>query len=449
MKNKSWNAREWFVVRKAEVEVTEDGIFIPAVKMGVEAREQVFDQDGNLADTRITRPNHPLVKYAESFTQNFDLIAERKSVVFHLRELAKASVIAKYLLDSRISLEESWFNLGSVEEVCSLEVPQLWNERVHSQIHIKDGSIQRDHSMMTHGVYGGVQFGLDKFHLATSVGRAGASIQAGMPQQRLAFGLGRKPGVASVSNIMSLASGAQFAPPSAALSATTLPPARLGAALSAASIGAPRITALSAGVSAMPGAPRLQGVDLRLDKFDLSDAKRVSLEVQAGSWGGQVKSLDECCAVGSTFFACIDNSEKMFKDEDQELLRKLFHPKLSDRRSEGDLFVPPDASYSYVHKLRCLVKEEDAVRENRKYAFFSKSFSMGSPGTLFPHSWTESFEIARGQDPAPEARLQGSLIPRPEYKGQAPQLLEHLRASAPVFDKCTEEGLCWRIYRLG
>jgi len=445
-----WSAREWFLVRKAEVQLTDANMLIPFVKMAVEAREQVVK--GNcLEDKPCTRPDHPMVKYAEAFTQNFDLIAERKSVVFHLRELAKASVMAKYLLDSRIQLEESWFNLAEGREaVCSLEVPQLWNERMHSQVLIKDGTIARDHAMYTHGVYGGVQFGLDKFSLATSVGRAGAGVQAQMPQHRLAFGLSRKAGLAPVSNIMSLASGAQFRPPSAALSAATLAPARLGAALSAASIGAPRLSALSAGVmGGVPGAPRLQGVDLRLDQFNLSEARRVSLEVHAGSWGGQVKSLDECVAVGSAFFASLDGSKKHFKEEDQSLLRKVFNSSLSDRRTDGDLFVPPDASYSYVHKLRALVKEEDAVRERRKQVFCAQTFVMGNPGPLFPHSWTPSFEIARGKEPVKEGRPQGNLISRPEYKGQEALLLEQLKSSGAVFDKTTEEGLRFRIYRLG
>ena len=50
--------------------------------------------------------------YAEAFTKNFELIAERKSVVYHLRELAKASVIAKFLLDSDTEIEDSWFGLA-------------------------------------------------------------------------------------------------------------------------------------------------------------------------------------------------------------------------------------------------------------------------------------------------------------------------------------------------
>jgi hypothetical protein len=85
----SWNAREWFIVRKAEMHLTEGNVLIPRVQMGVEAREQVMGSSGKLEDAPLTRSNHPLVKYAEEFTQNFDLIAERKSVINQLREVAK------------------------------------------------------------------------------------------------------------------------------------------------------------------------------------------------------------------------------------------------------------------------------------------------------------------------------------------------------------------------
>merc|ERR1719389_1646704 len=102
--------------------------------MAVEAREQVV-QGNSLVDKPMTRPDHPMVKYAEAFTKNFDLIAERKSVVYHLRELAKASVMAKFLIDADVAVEEEWFNLaGEVEEACALEIPQLWNERLQGKI---------------------------------------------------------------------------------------------------------------------------------------------------------------------------------------------------------------------------------------------------------------------------------------------------------------------------
>eukprot|EP00420_Gonyaulax_spinifera_P008137 CAMPEP_0197944480 /NCGR_PEP_ID=MMETSP1439-20131203/125432_1 /TAXON_ID=66791 /ORGANISM="Gonyaulax spinifera, Strain CCMP409" /LENGTH=536 /DNA_ID=CAMNT_0043567735 /DNA_START=52 /DNA_END=1659 /DNA_ORIENTATION=- len=163
-----WSAREWYVVRKAEVQVSEDSVLIPFVKMGIEAREQVLG-NGGLEDVKATRPDHPAVKYAESFTHNFDLIAERKSVVFHLRELAKASIMAKYLVETEASLDRAWFSaVEEPEEATCLEIPQLWNDRCHSQILVQDGKIvnadaELDSSM--HRMYGGVQFGLDKFQL--------------------------------------------------------------------------------------------------------------------------------------------------------------------------------------------------------------------------------------------------------------------------------------------
>merc|ERR1719487_2176369 len=106
-----WQARQWFIVRKAEVQLTDDDVLIPYVKMAVEAREQEL-RGISLADCPMTRADHPMVKFAEQFTHNFDLIAERKSVIYHLRELAKASVLAKFLLDYGINLNESWFSLA-------------------------------------------------------------------------------------------------------------------------------------------------------------------------------------------------------------------------------------------------------------------------------------------------------------------------------------------------
>merc|ERR1719343_1010764 len=77
-RDKEWNAREWFVVKDADVLMSEDKVLVPYVNMGVEAREQIMGDTG-LVDAPLTKPDHPLVKYAEVFTRNFDLIAERKS----------------------------------------------------------------------------------------------------------------------------------------------------------------------------------------------------------------------------------------------------------------------------------------------------------------------------------------------------------------------------------
>lgn len=600
-----WNAREWFLVRKAEVQMSEDNMLMPVVKMGVEAREQAMNGN-SLEDKPVTRADHPMVKYAESFTRNFDLIAERRSVIFHLRELAKASVMAKFLMESEAEIDELWFQLASNKEIiCSLEVPQLWNERVHSHVHVREETSDYNRDSRTHGVYGGVQFGLDKFSLSTSVARQ-ASVQAGLSQHRLAFGLSRRAGLAPASYIQSMASGAHFAPPSAALSAAAVRPARLGApsaALSAASItGAPRLatsigvtplasklpppsatlsatvaprlatsigvtkltplsakfappsaalsatvaprlatsigsgvgmarapslsakfappsatlsstvaprlaTSIGAGVGmarapslsakfappsatlsstvaprlatsigggmglaraptlsakfapaaatlsstvaprlaasigsgiGMARAPQLQGVDLRLDQFDLSEATRVSSD-------GGVKALDECIAMGPTFFACLDADDSSLREDDRALLKTVFHSVLADRREEGELFVPPNASAPYLKKLRALVKDEESVRAKRKEHFMSKAFAIGAPGPLFPHSWTPSVEIAS------ELESQCQVLQAcPEYKSQQSALLEQgLKNAVAIFDKSSEDGTRFRIYRVG
>ena len=178
----------------------EDNTLIPHVRMGVEAREQVVTKKGSLVkktggvmvgrtgdfdffdgkkdaggsqgmeDAPVTLPNHPLKKFADAFTKNFDVIAERKSVVFHLRELAKASVMAKYLVDSKARLDPTWYKLA--DEIVQNtppeqypEIPQLWNMRGNSRIQLKNGKLV---DIITGGqsslqaIYGGVEFGLDR-----------------------------------------------------------------------------------------------------------------------------------------------------------------------------------------------------------------------------------------------------------------------------------------------
>jgi hypothetical protein len=248
-------------------------------------------------------------------------------------------------------------------------------------------------------VYGGVQFGLQKFNLAATVARM-MSMEGQAPRLQAVAG--------------------------AKVPATLSTPSHLSAAL-----GAPR------------GAEALQGVDLRLDQFNLSKAKNVSIETSAGSWRSLSK---QGVPLGTSFFTSIDASPQLFKADDTVFLRNVFNPLLSDRRQEGDLFVPPDATCSYVEKLRGLVKQEESLRHMRTEQFFSTDFVMGDPGPLFPHSWTPSLAVARGRTAIPEGLPHGTLQECPEYKAQAQQVLEK---ATPIFDKTTEEGLRFRIYRQG
>jgi hypothetical protein len=236
-----------------------------------------------------------------------------------------------------------------------------------------------------------------------------------------------------------MVTGAAFAPPA--------PPEPVVSHLTGEARRPARVVARSLTQEA---APRLQGVDLRLDSFDLSSTTRVSQEAQ--SWNAEAKSLDECRTVGVAFWDCLEDGLSNFPEGDRDLLKEIFNPELSDRRCEGDMFLPPDASYSSVARLRALVKEEEKIRQRRKEHFFSKDFSMSDPGPLFPASWTPSCEVTQGQVPVqvPEGRQQGTLQARPDLKEVAAVLLRHiLKTSAPIFDRITEEGLRFLIYRLG
>merc|ERR1719471_1158346 len=314
-----WSAREWFVVRKAEVQMSDDNVLTPFVKMGVEARQQIVGENG-LEDVKTTKPNHPMVRYAETFTHNFDLIAERKSVVFHLRELAKASVLAKFLMEQEVEMDDSWFNLAKdSDEACCLEIPQLWNDRCRAAIHVNDGKVMNadtDFGKSLHSLYGGVQFGLDKFQLSG----------ARQPARMMSAGLAAR----------------QFVQPARHLSAT------LSAGL------ATRQFQRSFGPMGVQPA-RVAGVDLNLNEFNLSaptDLERSDI----------VAKLDEGVDISEAFWMNIEgNSSSMFNEDDRLLLSQVFNPALSDRRNEGDRFVPPDTNREYVQRLRALVQEELAT----------------------------------------------------------------------------------------
>lgn len=418
-----WNAREWFMVRQAEIQVSEDSVLLPSVKMGVEAREQVMGASG-LEDVRVTRPDHPLVKYGETFTENFDLIAERKSVVHHLRELAKASVMAKFLLDAEVNVEESWFQYAGGEgyAACCLEIPQLWNERYRSQIQVQDGKIVdagKASSKSVNGVYGGVEFGLDKFDLAEpKTWRLRAAIAPATPMTGA-----RLPAPRGVSAAVLTTTLAR---------ATRAVPTAAGVPAAAAALAVPRFSKRVKGVGAA------RGVDLNLDKFDLSSPEQVAAQaMQSGEASG---------AIAGAFWAIVDgDSASVFKEEDRCLLRDIFNPSLSDRREEGDCFVPPDTTLSYVEGLRSLVKQEAAAREARKDHFLSKSFEISDAGPLFPSSWKSSLEIERA-GALPQGR---ELRARSDFKAAAPVFEQALKSAAPVFDKRTEDGARYRIYRFG
>jgi len=414
-----WSAREWFVVRKAEVHASEDQVLIPHLRMGVEAREQVRTASG-LEDARISRPDHPCVVYAEAFTDNFDLIAERKSVVFQLREVAKASIMAKYLMESGADLGEAWFGLADENAsaaACCMEVPQLWHVREKAWVQVENDQVMVPCSSM-HGLYGGVDFGINRFRLSTP-SRLSTSVTAG----RAVLGRPASSLMATRSAGLTTGPARQFARLSQPLAST------MSAAASRAGLGVPRV---SAGLTM--GKP--QGVDLDLNTFNLS-----AVTASSGRYGGAVQASDGAAHIGSSFWAGLEGSGGMC-EEDKKLLRDVFNARLSDRRADGEAFVPPPTDAMHLGRLRQLVKGEQVVRQRRREQFFSGTFDATNSGPLFPSSWRSSVMVEAA---APVVKRAA----RPDFAAQADLLREALTAATTSFDKTAEDGCRFRIYRVG
>jgi hypothetical protein len=146
----------------------------------------------------------------------------------------------------------------------------------------------------------------------------------------------------------------------------------------------------------------------------------------------------------NAFWSWVDKTDGSSRREGSAtLLKSVFNPHLSDRKAEGDGFTLPDTSLPYTNKLRSLVQEEDEVRQQRINHFLSISFLEDKPGALFPMSWTESMEIAR---PKTSKRVGALLQPRNNYAAEAEQVL---KSGTPVFEKTTEDGMVFRVYRMG
>merc|ERR1719198_131768 len=228
------------------------------------------------------------------------------------------------------------------------------------------------------------------------------------------------------------------------------------AATTAVSAAAPGVLkpalAVSAAIPARPGVP--QGVDLNLGKFDLSSPMN-SVDLYACC--AEVDSLEGQATLGSAFWEGLKSGfGDVFEDKHTQLLKSIFNPNLSDRASEGKLFTPPDSRINYVNRLQGLVKDEESHTRSRLAAFQGINFKMESPGDLFPASWTSGFEISRRKKGDKLVRdlevgsLQpGMLVPRPDYGAQATAWEHMLKTSTPIFDKTTEDGRRFRIYRSG
>mmetsp|Transcript_54458 Transcript_54458/g.153357 ORF Transcript_54458/g.153357 Transcript_54458/m.153357 type:complete len:673 (-) Transcript_54458:122-2140(-) len=439
-----WHAREWFVVNEAEILLVASGpdgdALVPSIRMGVEAREQARGENG-LEDVPVTRPDHPLVKYAEAFTRYFDLIAERTSVIYHLRELAKASALSKYLLEDGVQLDDSWFDFQPTTEgaIC-LEIPQAWNDRYFSEIHVRDGEIKGaewENSTKIYGVYGGVDFGLDRL-------AGGAVLQRSVTSTTM--------GGAASGGTADQPAGAGFIMDRVNRIAAARIPARTGRGLQTQAVFGRTIdeeralgqARLKPSIGVL-GQTRALGVDLNLDAFDLSAPRQVDAR------GKYPQPPDMQAVVGGAFWSNLDcGAGSVFEDEDRHFLRLLFNPSLSDRREEGDLFVPPDPSCEYISALRDLVRGEGEVQQRRVEHFLGRGFAAGDAGPLFPSSWASTVGVRSGRAlrRMPLGRAPAAEGRRP-VGAEAARLERALRSAAPLFDEGTEDGTRFRVFRVG
>jgi hypothetical protein len=268
--------------------------------------------------------------------------------------------------------------------------------------------------------------------------RAAVSMRAGGVARGVAFGLDRFTVGARPATLSATVVGARGVAPrvSAALSMATSVTGGLRAPtmMRAASAMRAGVPSARAAVSMRAGGVA-RGVDLNLDEFNLAEA---------GTMDGELQSAEASVPIGGAFWASLDaDATEAFKGDDQKLLQAVYNRELSDRREEGDLFVPPETNFAYIQQLRSLVKDEDMVREERTEHFLSSGFSAEAPGSLFPSSWQASFQLAQEKKGA-------ALKSRPEFLSAQAPLREALReAGEPCFDKCTEEGSRFRIYRVG
>merc|ERR1719491_1623497 len=200
-----------------------------------------------------------------------------------------------------------------------------------------------------------------------------------------------------------------------------LPTSRLGRAPTA------PVQAMRLGGLGFEGMP--QGVDLSLEEFNLSEAMVVDRETKVGAWAEVIQSSGEVCA------EALWKDVKDRGDTDFRLLSAIFNPYLSDRRDDGNLFVPPDTSMSYVRKLQKLVAEEGHVKQQRIEHFGSVDFDSDSPGPLFPTSWTLQIQVAKREA---SRGAQNCSHPLPQYRAQEKVLLPMLASMQPIFDKRTE-----------
>jgi len=443
--SEGWRGREWFVVKHAKVSLSENNVLLPHVEMGVEAREQVVNAQKQLVDAPVTSTTHPLVKYADMFSHNFDLIAERKSVVYQLREVSKAAVIAKFLVDNKVALDECWLSPEEGSSLCKMDLPFNKKERFFYEILVRDGAIHEHHggvlSSMV-GLYGGVDLNIDAFDLSMPIHRLSRSVK--MPDYSAIYADPGQMGNSSELSRLSTRELRRLIQQNGGESSRgPVDKADLIEQLLKVCPQAPAEAAAAAGEeqddAGLPYAAAL-AEDLRGLALPEESVSAVLRAVRARAIGETPPTQVPPNAQKDFWESLDDGSSKA------SLFKAIFKSRLADRQQEGAFFVPPVGKEAYLKKLQMLVDEERQVQDDRRKHFFSKDFVTSVPGPLFPSSWKPTFSmhfargssVAAGGDAARSRQLEESALDPSELLKQR-----------PIFDRSTEDRVRFRIYRRG
>jgi len=99
-------SRQWFVVREAQIGVSSDGVIMPQFSLGVEARQLVLGPKG-YEDAASTDPRDPSAVMAKAVTAAFPRLAQLVPAVAELMEVAKAQLVARFLLEQKAGIADS------------------------------------------------------------------------------------------------------------------------------------------------------------------------------------------------------------------------------------------------------------------------------------------------------------------------------------------------------
>eukprot|EP00419_Tripos_fusus_P006339 CAMPEP_0172682672 /NCGR_PEP_ID=MMETSP1074-20121228/18329_1 /TAXON_ID=2916 /ORGANISM="Ceratium fusus, Strain PA161109" /LENGTH=399 /DNA_ID=CAMNT_0013501389 /DNA_START=768 /DNA_END=1967 /DNA_ORIENTATION=+ len=182
-------ARQWFVIRRATVTMTNDGVLVPHVEMGVEARRLVLCAEG-YKDAEHTDANDPFVQQARTITAHFKDVASQLQAVGELEALAKSMVVARYLLSKGCQCDGSMLNkcvLPMVPEKheYSLEIPTLARRRRSSSVEQDpiSGQVMLNHE--SQAIHGGVDLHVPALQVAVPPSKPVRLLEPTAPRELL------------------------------------------------------------------------------------------------------------------------------------------------------------------------------------------------------------------------------------------------------------------------